>query len=813
MTVPSISSEPTIGVFLCRCGQKIEAKVDLAELTRRLKENPSVACVETLGFPCSAPGLDRLRQVVADQNLNRVVIAGCETRVIRQRFEHNLEDMDLQPGQIDIVNLRDHVALAHEASPEKLAAKSAKLIEASIAGLKVLNPSPKVQVQMNGPVMILGGGIATYAAAQELIKQNVESVICLDTDEPEDEIRMLHEHYPGERHYHERLLKMMQEVHESPLVKKIISGQLEKIGGRTGDYTVVFDGDNDGPPRVHKAGVIIAALDGQMLNQGANFGHDGVRVICHTEMEEHIWLYGPPEKRTVFWINDFETNNETWAPLSARSAWNMACYIRTHMVPSSEVAILYNDHMNVPLTAAEWARSRELGIAWVPYDGNIRPTIQSGFITFNRAEDQIEQELAWDRLCLSPWRSPGTESLRVARILGMEVDEERFLERPPQMVRPEMVGQDEKFLAGSSRRPCDLRETLRQGRRAAVRAADLIRKAAQGELYAPRMVCTVDESKCIGCGLCSEICDCGGIGPVESPGNVPRQVDPMVCTGGGTCAAACPYHALTLLNRTTEQREARVASLARALSAGEVLGIACRWGGNAAANQAGLHGITYDPRFFLLPVGCIGQLDPTVMGRAFLEGADNLLLIGCPPEECHHSYGLDHTWSRVSVIKKLLGHCGIERERIALAHADMNNPQQFAVTVANFIKHMDRLGPIVRNTTTVERLQALYDTLRNSRVRWVLGVGLRRPYEKNYPADQRHALAYDETLNDVLAEEFVKVRVVNLLRSAGKVMKLDEVTEALDAGNQAIVGAIKELTNEGQISRVFKDRTPYYVLL
>jgi len=56
------------------------------------------------------------------------------------------------------------------------------------------------------------------------------------------------------------------------------------------------------------------------------------------------------------------------------------------------VAILYNDRMNIPLTAAGRARSRELDIAWVPYDGNIRPTVQSGFMTFNRAEDQIERE-------------------------------------------------------------------------------------------------------------------------------------------------------------------------------------------------------------------------------------------------------------------------------------------------------------------------------------------------------------------------------------------------------------------------------------
>ena len=97
--------------------------------------------------------------------------------------------------------------------------------------------------------------------------------------------------------------------------------------------------------------------------------------------------------------------------------------------------------------------------------------------------------------------------------------------------------------------------------------------------------------------------------------------------------------------------------------------------------QAGLRGLSCNRRFYLLPVRCLGQIDPVVMGRAFLEGANGLLLIGCNPEECHHSYGIDHTWSRVWVLKKLLSLCGLERERIALAHSDITQPDRFVITV------------------------------------------------------------------------------------------------------------------------------------
>ena len=97
-----------------------------------------------------------------------------------------------------------------------------------------------------------------------------------------------------------------------------------------------------------------------------------------------------------------------------------------------------------------------------------------------------------------------------------------------------------------------------------------------------------------------------------------------------------------------------MAALAGSLAVDEVMGFGCQWSGAAVADQAGLRGLSYNRRFYLLPVRCLGQIDPVVMGRAFLEGANGLLLIGCNPEECHHSYGIDHTWSRVWVLKKLL---------------------------------------------------------------------------------------------------------------------------------------------------------------
>ena len=541
-----MNNSPKIGIFLCQCDNRIDPWIDLGWLKKEVEKEPSVGQVEVLPLSCTPPGLKRIKTLVQEHGLNRILIAGCEARILLKKFYRELADVGILEGQIDMVNLRDHVASVHKLTPQEMAAKGAKLIRAALAGLAVLEPTVSEKVEFVGPVMILGGGVATYAAAQELLRKNIDCLLAVQTDEYEDEIRMLHEHYPGERHYYDRLRKIMKEVDESPFVRRITVGELQGVKGRTGHYTVTFSTLEEGPPKVYEVGSIIACLDGQMLNQGSNFGHDGKTVICHTETEELIWTHGVPSGRIVFWINDYESKTPEFAYLSSRCAWSIARYMVENR-KDVEITFMINHRMEIPLSAEERQLARKYKIKWVPYDGALRPTVQAGFLTYCDPRDHVEYEIPWDKLILSPRRSVGIEASRIARILGLECEEGKFLEVKTEKVRPEQVGRDEMYLAGSARFPCDLHETLRQGRRAAAKTAELVEKARAGELVAPRMVCTVDQSLCTGCGLCKEICHCGGIEPVEGlGGGIPRRVDPMVCTGGGTCAAACPYHALIL---------------------------------------------------------------------------------------------------------------------------------------------------------------------------------------------------------------------------------------------------------------------------
>ncbi len=802
-----------IGVFVCRCGDKIEPLVDLESLGSQISGIPDVVTCRTLNYPCTRPGMEEIISEVAKNRLDRLVIAGCEGRLMLKKFETELEKMGLLKGQIDMVNVRGHVASVSDLPPQEKAQKAAKLIRASAAELSALIPTPQAISNLTGPVMIVGGGISAYMAAKELDQNGIDFMLSAPTHDPNEVIRRLHLAYPGERESHDRVKKLAVEVVQSPHGTLLPPGELTGLSGVTGDYALTFRDKETGESRTYRAGLIIACIDAELHPSGPSFGHDGETVLQQSDLEEYIWTRGAPRGRVLFWVSDYETGQEEFAKLSAKGAWNMARHIRS-CSPQSHAMILYDQRMEIPLNAGERALNRALGIEWIPCDKAVRPTVQDRQITFCGTNDHLEHDIEWDLLVISPERALGGEGLRTAEVLGLVHKHDRFLTGHHARVRPEMVGKEESYLAGSGRYPCDLDEALAQGRRAALKSIDMLKKAENHELHVPRVVCVVDPDKCIGCGQCQELCDCGGIGVEIGPGGgLPRMVDPLVCTGGGTCAAACPYHALTLQNNSNDQREARIAALSSHLGPDEVVAFACAWGGLPAADIAGKMGMKYDPNVHILGIPCVGQLDPSVMARAFLEGAPGLLLVGCLPEECHHSFGVDHSWSRVSLIKKLLSLSGFDKRRIALAHADLNRPEAFIRTVESFSHAIKTLGPIERTPNNLSKLKTLYNMARdNSRVRHLLSAGLRRPWEDVYRGDQRHALEYDRDFTAVLVEEYMQQRLIDVMQNERRPLRINELATALHEDERRVASCLMGMVSDGMLHFSHKEREAYYAL-
>ena len=164
------------------------------------------------------------------------------------------------------------------------------------------------------------------------------------------------------------------------------------------------------------------------------------------------------------------------------------------------------------------------------------------------------------------------------------------------------------------------------------------------------------------------------------------------------------------------------------------------------------------------------------------------------------------------MLKKLLEFAGLDRRRIALAHVDLNKPEDYIVVGGKLYKvrstNWDRSnGPPIPG-----KCQGIYDTVNKARVRWVLGATLRRPWEEVYPGNQRNAMAFDKDFLGILKEEFTKSRLKNLLSADKRYFDLKELMDTLKGEKETVIHGLQEMVNEGMIGRVHRNGVAQYII-
>ncbi len=124
---------------------------------------------------------------------------------------------------------------------------------------------------------------------------------------------------------------------------------------------------------------------------------------------------------------------------------------------------------------------------------------------------------------------------------------------------------------------------------------------------------------------------------------------------------------------------------------------------------------------------------------------------------------------------------------------------------------MGKLPPLPRDDKTRAKLWAIHATLHRPRVRWVLGTNLRRPHEKEFPSTQLNAVDVDETLLEVLKEEFLTARILKALSE--KPLNPPGIAKAIEEKVEQVGPLLTDMEKEGRITlKCWEDRYPIYVL-
>jgi len=125
----------------------------------------------------------------------------------------------------------------------------------------------------------------------------------------------------------------------------------------------------------------------------------------------------------------------------------------------------------------------------------------------------------------------------------------------------------------------------------------------------------------------------------------------------------------------------------------QIIGFLCRWCSYPGADLAGTSRLTYSPSLRVIRVPCSGRVDPLFVLKAFQDGADGVMVLGCHPGDCHYLEGNYHARRRYALMHSLLDYVGIERERLLVEWVSAAEGARFAEMTTQFAAQVRELGP------------------------------------------------------------------------------------------------------------------------
>ena len=121
-----------------------------------------------------------------------------------------------------------------------------------------------------------------------------------------------------------------------------------------------------------------------------------------------------------------------------------------------------------------------------------------------------------------------------------------------------------------------------------------------------------------------------------------------------------------------------------------IVGFLCRWCAYAAADTAGLLRKAQEAGFVPQLVPCSGAVDGLSVLRAFIDGADGVLVAGCHLGSCHYLEGNYRARRRLALIKTLLDTFGLNPDRLKVVWISAGEGERFANVLNEFAQKLQK---------------------------------------------------------------------------------------------------------------------------
>jgi len=125
-----------------------------------------------------------------------------------------------------------------------------------------------------------------------------------------------------------------------------------------------------------------------------------------------------------------------------------------------------------------------------------------------------------------------------------------------------------------------------------------------------------------------------------------------------------------------------------------IIAFLCTWCSYTGADTAGIARIKSPANIRAIRVPCSGRVSPELVMRAFDQGADGVLVLGCHIGECHYDTGNHRAAKRLPILHALMQFAGLEPERFHLDWVSASEGERFSRIATEFTAAVHALGPI-----------------------------------------------------------------------------------------------------------------------
>jgi heterodisulfide reductase subunit A len=549
------AEEPRVGVIVCHCGINISQTVDVEKVAAKAAGQPSVAHAETVIYACAPDGQKRIKELIREKNLNRVVVAACTPRTHEPLFQETIREAGLNKYLFELADIREQCSWCHMGQNEVATLKATDIVNMAIAKASLLQEVQSVSVPVTQAALIIGGGIAGMTAALSLAEQGF-SVHIVEIEPRLGGLAAGLLHTLEGDSIREMVRRKNLQIDEHPDIAVHAGVEVSKTEGYVGNFTTTLTNTTE----INHGVVVIASGGREYVPTEYGYGTSD-NVLTQKQLERLLAANKIPAKGRFMMIQCVGSREEPHnycSRICCQDAIKNAIAIKERD-PGAQVVILYRDIRTYGLRENYYTKARDLGVRFVRYEVDNKPQVSQVGREFKiMAYDPVlEGEIIMpaDYVILSTGLRPHPGHDKLGDMYKLPRNAEGYFLEAHVKLRPVDFSSEGFFIAGLAHGPKNIDETLSQALAAAGRAGVVL---SHDHLTASGIIAKHDRDKCMSCLACFRACPFGS--PfIDADGRVSHNE--IKCTGCGICAGICPAKAFQVNSFKDEQIAAMIDTL------------------------------------------------------------------------------------------------------------------------------------------------------------------------------------------------------------------------------------------------------------